>query len=143
VSGAEQPVPFASLDFVYLPSADVARDLGFYRDVLGGQILFAIERFGTRVAEVRLAPDAPRFLLAQHLAEGEAPVFIHRVGDLDRAKAELAERGLEVEATFEIPPGNCATLRTPGGQRIGIYEETRPEVYERLEARLDFEPESA
>lgn len=143
MSGAEQPVPFESLDFVYLPSADVARDLAFYRDVLGGAVVFAIERFETRVAEVRLAPDAPRFLLAQHLAEGEAPVLIHRVEDLDRAKAQLSERGLEVEATFEIPPGNCATLRSPGGQRIGIYEETRPEVYGRLEGRLDFEPDGA
>lgn len=60
--------------------------------------------------------------------EGEAPVLIHRVADLDRAKAELAGRGLEVDATFEIPPGNCATVRSPGGQRIGIYEEARPEI---------------
>ena len=33
-----------------MPSTDVARDLGYYEDVLGAEIVFAIEAFGTRVA---------------------------------------------------------------------------------------------
>jgi catechol 2,3-dioxygenase-like lactoylglutathione lyase family enzyme len=132
-------LPFISLDFVYVPSRDVARDLGFYRDVLGGEVVFAIEAFETRVAEVRLASESPHLLLAGHL-EGEAPVLVHRVRDLDATIAGLAERGFEVGARFEIPPGHCAELHTPGGQRIGIYEATRPEVYERFPGRFDFEP---
>lgn len=132
---------FESLDFLYVPSADVARDVGFFRDVLGGEVVFAIEAFGTRVAEVRVASDSPRLLLAEHM-EGEAPVLVHRVANLDRAVADLAERGLEIGAEFGIPPGPCAELRAPGGQRIGIYELTRPEVYERLAGRMDFEPTS-
>ena len=135
---AEADLPFESLDFLYVPSADVARDLAFYRDVLGGEIVFAIEAFGARVAEVRLAGDSPHLLLADHLS-GEAPVFVHRAPDLKRSLAELRARGLEVVAEFDIQPGPAAELSTPGGQRIAVYESTRPEVYERFPGRLDFE----
>src|SRR3954452_24546599 len=79
-----------SFDFLYMPSTDVARDLGYYRDVLGAEIVFAIEAFGTRVAQVKLTDGGPRLLLAGHM-EGEAPVVLHRVDDLDATVAELTE----------------------------------------------------
>ena len=130
-----------SFDFLYMPSTDVARDLGYYRDVLGGDVVFAIEAFGTRVAQVRLAEGGPQLLVAQHL-EGEAPVVLHRVDDLDATVSELKKRGAEIEAEFGFPHGPAAELRTPGGQRLAFYELTRPEADERLGGRMDFEPES-
>ncbi|MBA3737011.1 MAG: hypothetical protein H0W97_00415 [Actinobacteria bacterium] len=42
--------PFESLDFLYVPSGDVSRDLSFFSEVLGGWIVFAIDSMGTRVA---------------------------------------------------------------------------------------------
>jgi glyoxalase/bleomycin resistance protein/dioxygenase superfamily protein len=131
-----------SFDFLYMPSTDVARDLGYYRDVLGAEIVFAIEAFGTRVAQVKLTDDGPRLLLAGHL-EGEAPVVLHRVDDLEAALAELQERGARIEAEFGFPHGPAAELTTPGGQRLAFYELTRPEADERLGGRMDFEPEPA
>jgi catechol 2,3-dioxygenase-like lactoylglutathione lyase family enzyme len=128
--------PFGELDFIYMPSSDVAADLGFYEEILGGEVVFAIEAFGTRVAEVRLAPGGPRLLLASHLG-GEAPVLVHRVDDLDAALSELESRGLELELRFEIPPGPCAALRTPGGQRLALYERSR-DVDRRFRGRRDF-----
>ena len=128
---------FDSLDFVYMPSRDVARDLAFYVDVLGAEVVFAIEAFGSRVAHVKLAEGAPRLLLADHL-EGEAPILVHRVADLDAGLAALEERGAEIEARFGIPPGPCATLRSPGGQRLALYELTRPQVEEHFAGRRDF-----
>ena len=47
---------FDRLDFVYLPSDDVAADVERYTAGLGAELVFAIERFGTRVAMVRAAP---------------------------------------------------------------------------------------
>lgn len=129
-----------SFDFLYMPSSDVARDLGYYRDVLGAEIVFAIEAFGTRVAQVRLAEGGPRLLLAGHL-EGEAPVVLHRVDDLGATLADLRERGAVIEAEFGFPHGPAAELRTPGGQRLAFYELTRPEADERLAGRMDFAPE--
>jgi predicted enzyme related to lactoylglutathione lyase len=130
-----------SFDFLYMPSTDVARDLGFYRDVLGAQVVFAIEAFGTRVAQVRLSDCGPRLLLAGHL-KGEAPVVLHRVDDLEATVAELQDRGAVIDAEFGFPHGPAAELHTPGGQRLAFYELTRPEADERLEGRMDFEPES-
>jgi hypothetical protein len=130
-------LPFEGLDFLYIPSRDVPGDLAFYTDVLGGEVVFAIEAFGARVAQVRVSDGGPRLLLADHL-EGESPVLVHRVRDLDTAIEELERRGLDLEARFGIPHGPCATFHTPGGQRLALYELTRPEADERFAGRRDF-----
>jgi catechol 2,3-dioxygenase-like lactoylglutathione lyase family enzyme len=126
-----------ALDVLYVPSRDVEADLAFYRDVLGARVLFAIEAMGTRVAEIALAREGPRVILAGHLA-GEAPVLLHRVADIEQTVAELRGAGVELEHQVELPLGPCATLRTPGGQRIGVYELTRPGVESRWAGRVDF-----
>ena len=122
-----------------MPSRDVERDLGFYTDVLGAEVVFAIEAFGVRVAQVRVSGDEPRLLLADHL-EGTAPVLVYRATDLESALATLEGEGAEIEARFGIPHGPCASLRTPGGQRLAIYELTRPGADARLTGRHDFGP---
>jgi catechol 2,3-dioxygenase-like lactoylglutathione lyase family enzyme len=126
-----------ALDVLYVPSRDVEADVAFYRDVLGARVIFAIEAMGTRVAEVALAADGPRVVLAGHLG-GDAPVLLHRVSDLDETLAQLEGRGARIEHRVELPLGPCATLRTPGGQRIGFYELTRPGVDARWAGRADF-----
>jgi predicted enzyme related to lactoylglutathione lyase len=128
---------FESFDFLYMPSSDVAADLAYYADVLGGEVVFAIEAFDVRVAEVVLVEGAPHLMLADHL-EGEAPVLVHRVADLEATLVALREGGGEVEAEFEIPHGPAAAMRTPGGQRLAAYELTRPEVAARFPGRRDF-----
>jgi predicted enzyme related to lactoylglutathione lyase len=126
-----------ALDVLYVPSQDVEADVAFYRDLLGGRIIFAIEAMGTRVAEVATAPQGPRVVLADHLP-GTAPILLHRVSDLDEALAELASRGVALEGRVELPLGPCAMFRSPGGQRLGLYQLTRPEVGERFAGRADF-----
>jgi hypothetical protein len=39
---------------LYVPSGDVEADVRFYRDVLGGRVIFAIAAMATRVAEVAI-----------------------------------------------------------------------------------------
>jgi predicted enzyme related to lactoylglutathione lyase len=126
-----------ALDVLYVPSHDIEADLAFYRDVLGPRVVYAIEAMGTRVAEVAVSPLGPRLVLAAHLA-GEAPVLLHRVTDLDQTLAQLGTRGLVLESRVELPLGPCATFRTPGGQRLGLYQLTRPEVDEHFAGRADF-----
>lgn len=127
----------AALDLLYIPSRDVAADLAFYRDVLGARVVFAIEAMQTRVSEVVLGEGGPRMVLAEHLA-GEAPIMLHRVADLEATLAELAGRGLAVESRVDLPLGPCVTFRSPGGQRLGLYEVTRPGADERFSGRDDF-----
>lgn len=122
---------------MYLPSHDVAADVKHFTRGLGGELVFAIEAFGTRVAMVRLNPDPPALLLAGHL-EGDQPVLVYRVADLDRSVAELAQRGVEVAARFEIPHGPGLELVNSGPQRVARYQLTRPGRAERLEGRRDF-----
>ncbi len=128
---------FERLDFVYLPSRDVAADVAVFVDGLGAELVFAIERFETRVAMVRLSPDPPALLLAEHL-HGDRPILVHAVADLERAVVDLGERGMTVGARFEIPFGHGVEVKLPGPQRVAIYERTRPEMAERLAGRRDF-----
>ena len=128
---------FQSLDFVYMPSRDVAADMAYFTDVLGGRLIFAVEGMGTRVAMVELTEAPPRVLLAGHL-EGDQPVLVYRVADLDQAMQELVARGWHRESSFEIPHGPVCPFRTPGGHRLAIYQLARPEVGEHFEGRRDF-----
>jgi hypothetical protein len=130
--------PFEQLDFVYTPSADVAADVERFASLLGASIEFAIEAFGARVAMVRLADGPPDVLLADHL-EGERPVLVYRVADLEAAAAELRERGVDPGPELGIPHGPMHSFELRGGgHRVAIYELTRPEVPKRFAGRRDF-----
>jgi hypothetical protein len=128
---------FEQLDFLYTPSRDVAADVRFFTEVLGGRLAFAIDGMGTRVAMIELTEGPPRIMLADHL-EGERPVLVYRVTKLEDALAELEARGWQREGVLEIPSGPCCSFRTPGGHRIAVYELTRPQVVEHFAGRRDF-----
>src|SRR4051794_29345709 len=129
---------FERLDFLYVPSRDVAADLRWFTSALGAEPVFAIEAFGARVAMVRLtSAPSPAGLLADHL-DGERPVLVYRVADLDAAVAELAARGLEAGPPFGIPHGPCRAVTAPGGHRLAMYELTRPQAGAHLAGRRDF-----
>jgi hypothetical protein len=129
--------PFERLDFLYMPSRDVAAESDHFVEAFGAELVFRIEAFGARVAMVRLAPDPPELLFADHL-DGERPVLLYRVGDIDRAVAALEERDFDPGARFEIPFGPCCSFEAPGGHRVAIYEATRPQVREHFAGRRDF-----
>ena len=131
------PSLFERLDFLYTPSQDVARDLAYFSEVLGGRVVFAIDEMGTRVAMVELTEDPPRILLAGHL-EGERPILVYRVADLRGAMADLEGRGWKRGHTLEIPFGPVCSFEAPGGHRLAIYELTRPFVEEHFAGRRDF-----
>ena len=128
---------FDQLDFIYTPSSDPAADLAYFRDVLGAEVVFAVEAGEERVAAVRLDADGPLVLFAGHL-EGERPFLIYRVENLEAALDELELRGWRRDEVFEIPHGPCCTFDTPGGHRVGLYELARPGAAEHFAGRADF-----
>jgi hypothetical protein len=128
---------FEQLDFIYMPSADVSGDLRYFTDVLGARMVFAVEGMGTRVAMVELTDQPPRILLAGHL-EGERPVLVYRVADIEHAMRELAARGWQRGHQLEIPHGPVCTFASPGGHRLAVYQLTRPEAAEHFVGRRDF-----
>ncbi len=128
---------FQHLDYVYMPSRDVAADVAYFTDVLGGQLIFAIDGMGTRVAMVDLTDGPPRILLAGHL-DDDRPVLVYRVADLMAAMGELESRGWTRGNTLEIPQGPVCSFTAPGGQRLAIYELSRPGVEASFVGRRDF-----
>ena len=131
------PQMLEQLDFLYMPSRDVAGDAAWFVEMLGGRLAFAIDDGGIRVAMIELTPTPPRILLTDHL-EGERPILIYRVADLEAAARDAAARGLKPDRSIEIPPGPCRTFRGPGGHRIALYQPTRPDVIRHFEGRRDF-----
>jgi hypothetical protein len=132
-----RPAPFERLEFLYVPSADVAGDAAYFTKVLGGRLVFAVEAMGAKVAAVELTSDSPLVLLTDHL-EGERPILVYRVRRLAETLVELEAKGWARERTFEIPHGPCCSFRTPGGHRIAVYEATRPDATSHFEGRRDF-----
>jgi len=125
------------LDFIYHPSRDVAADVEWFTGVLGAELIFAVDGMGTRVAMLELGEPPPHLLLAGHL-HGETPVLVYRVADIEAAMRQLKDQGWSPESTFEIPHGPICSFTAPGGQRLAIYELTRPEVGDSFAGRRDF-----
>lgn len=130
-------LPFEQLDYLYTPSHDVAKDVLYFTEVLGGRLGFAVEGMGARVALIELTGGPPHVLLTDHL-EDDRPIYIYRVNDLKKATAGLKKRGLTNEQNLEIPMGPCSSFATPGGHRIALYELARPGVLEHFMGRKDF-----
>jgi predicted enzyme related to lactoylglutathione lyase len=128
---------FEQLDFIYQPSRNVAADLEHYSSAFGAEVVFAVERFGTRVAMVRVTPDSPGLLLAEHLA-GDQAILIFRVADLEAATVEITNRGGRIGDRFEMPYGIGAQLITPGPQRLAIYQATHADRGRSITGRRDF-----
>ena len=126
------------LDFLYVPSADVAADANYWVNVLGARLVFAVDGMGARVAMLELGSSGPRVLLTDHL-EDKRTVLIYRVDNLDRTLKELQAKGWKRGRSLEIPHGPCVSFATPGGQRVAIYQLTRPEAAKSFVGRIDFE----
>jgi hypothetical protein len=131
------PLPFEALDFVYMPSRDVATDMRYFTETLGGRLIFAVDGMGARVAMIELTDGPPRILLADHL-EGDRPILVYRVAEFDAALKALKARGWKRSRSIEIPHGPLCSFITPGGQRLAVYELARPGVEEHFAGRRDF-----
>jgi len=126
---------FQSLDFVYLPAKDFEAILRHYVEDLGGELIWRVRGMGTIVAHVRLSPDPPGLLLAEHL-EDQPPILVYRVPNLRAAVRSLKAKGVKGSA-FEIPHGPIFRFDSPGGQRLAVYQLTRPEANTMWAGRLD------
>ena len=100
------------LEYLYTPSDDVAADLRYLVDVLGGELGFAIEDGGIRVAMVTSA-RRPAILLTDHL-EGDRPIHLFAVEDLAAAAAELGRRGWQRGAVRRAAAGPGDHVPDPG-----------------------------
>ena len=127
---------FESLDFVYVPTADVDDAVRVHLAAFDGELLWKVRGMDTTVACVRVAARGPSILLSGHL-EGRAPILVYRVASYADALAQLRAAGVHDVRELEIPQGPCASVELPDGQRVAVYELTRPGVVERFDGRID------
>src|SRR4051794_35849964 len=128
---------FESLDYIYMPSHDVAADMKWFVETLGAKVVFAIDGMGARVAMLKLGRSKPPVLLTDHL-ESEMPVLVYRVDDVEEARQELRKRGWKKGRMLELPMGTALSFTAPGGQRIAFFELSRPDVEKHFRGRHDF-----
>ncbi|MCA1814444.1 MAG: VOC family protein [Halobacteriales archaeon] len=121
-------LPFGELRYLYVGTEDTKRDLAYYRDVLGAEVVFDLEAFGAKVAAVRLTPQGPLWLLADHREAGSVlPCFA--VPDLDKTVKAFRKRGWKEKAgPIEIPDGPCILFEDPSGNELAVYGNVRPDV---------------
>jgi catechol 2,3-dioxygenase-like lactoylglutathione lyase family enzyme len=121
---------------VAVKTTDLDRDIAFYRDSLGGEVIDRAEGNGGRADEVTYAAlsvaDKRVYLFetapyeAGGLVEELPPGFLHFgyvVDDVDAAAAELAADGIPfVMEPTNFGPLRVAFCRSPGGTRIELLE---------------------
>ena len=127
---------FLSLDFIYVPTADVDAAAAAYVDVLGARLEWKVRGMGTVVACLRLAETGPAILLSGHL-HGERPILVYRVESYQATLHGLLRRGVKDIRELEIPHGPCASFRLEGGLRYAIYELVRPGAADHFAGRMD------
>ena len=128
---------FESLDYIYMPSHDVAADMKWFVDTLGANVVFAIDGMGARVAMLKLGRSKPPILLTDHL-DSDMPVLVYRVPDVNVARDELRKQGWKKGRMLELPMGTALSFTAPGGQRIALFELSRPFVEKSFRGRRDF-----
>ena len=127
---------FMSLDFVYVPTADVDQAADSAVEVLGAELVWKIRAMGTTVACLRVTEAGPAILLSGHL-EGEAPILVYRVADYGTTVARLRKAGATDVRELEIPHGPCASFRMGESQRFAVYELVRPGIDAHFAGRID------
>jgi hypothetical protein len=133
-AACEDPV-FRSLDFIYVPTDDVDAVARDYAEQLGAEIVWKVRGMSTVVACLRVSGDGPSILLSGHL-EGPTPILIYRVDDHNATVATIRNAGIAVHE-LEIPHGPCAAFTAPGGQRLAVYQLTRPGADAHFTGRFD------
>ncbi len=120
------PDALGTLVYLYVGTDDVDRDRAFYVDALGAEAVWRFRAFDTDVAAVRLGPEVPLILLAEHRSAPSC-LPIWSVPDLDAAVARLAASSFVTHGvTAGTPDGPVHVLRDPSGNEIGLLQQDRP-----------------
>ena len=82
---------FGSLDYIYMPAADVDGETQRYVQALGAELVWKVRGMGTTVACLRLDEPGPAILLSGHL-RGASAILVYRVPDYAATLASCASR---------------------------------------------------
>ena len=126
---------FGSLDYIYLPPADVDGEILRYVETIGAELVWKVRAMGTTVACLGVGEPGPAILLSGHL-QGTNPILVYQVRHYANAIAQLRDRNVTVHE-LEIPQGPCATFTIGRGQPYAVYQLTRPGAVHQFDGRID------
>ena len=126
---------FGSLDYIYIPTADVDGEVLRYVETMGAELVWKVRAMGTTVACLRVGEPGPAILLSGHL-QGTNPILVYQVQDYADAIAQLRHRNVTVHE-LEIPHGRCVTFTMGMGQRYAVYQLMRPGAIHQFDGRID------
>jgi predicted enzyme related to lactoylglutathione lyase len=128
--------PLGKLAYLYIGTSDFDRDVAYYRDVLGAELVWAFNAFDAKVAALRVC-DGPLFLLADHRpAPSCMPILA--VENLEATAEALKRRGWKSDGDrFDLPNGPCYKFTDPSGNPLAIIENDRPDAMERSYADME------
>ena len=126
---------FGSLDYIYLPAADVDDEVVRYVETAGAELVWKVRAMGTTVACLRIGESGPAILLSGHL-QGTSPILVYQVQDYVGMVAQLRQRNVTLRE-LEIPHGPCATFTMGTGQRYAVYQLVRPGAVHQFDGRID------
>ena len=126
---------FGSLDYIYVPAADVDGEVVRYAETMGAELVWKVRAMGTTVACLRVGEPGPAILLSGHL-QGTSPILVYQVQDYVGMVAQLRQRNVTLRE-LEIPHGPCATFTMGTGQRYAVYQLVRPGAVHQFDGRID------
>lgn len=130
------PLPFLRLEYFYLGSADFDRDLKYYTEVLGAQLLWAFDKSDAKVAGLRLAAGPPLLLASHRPAPSCQPIY--SVASLETTAKALKERGWKPAGdAVETPNGPAQFFADPSGNQIAFLQNDQPTAMETAYADKD------
>ncbi len=84
---------FGSLDYIYIPTADVDGEVLRYVEKWGAELAWKVRAMGTTVACLRAGEPGPAILLSGHL-QGTNPILVYQVQDYADTIAQLRHRNV-------------------------------------------------
>ena len=111
------------LEFLLIPTKDLATSLAFYRDRLGFSELW---REGDSTAAISLAGSDTQIMLDSTDPDAAVgPIFV--VDSVEKFHAELPGNLAVVDEPAEIPGGFMATYRESGGTTFYVLDQSTEE----------------
>lgn len=108
---------FGSLDYIYIPAADVDGETQRYVQTLGAEVIWKVRSMGTTVACLRLGEPGPAILLSGHLPGRKRDLGVPGAGSRGhgraaaRTKRRCAGTGDTAGPVRDVHDGKGAAVR--------------------------------
>jgi catechol 2,3-dioxygenase-like lactoylglutathione lyase family enzyme len=125
----DDPFPFGPLVYLYMGCVDTAKELAFYDEALGADLVWRFQAFDADVAAVRIGTGpGPLVVLADHRPVPSC-LPIYAVRSLEACATWLQATGWSSTAKrVGVPDGPCIVLQDRSGNELALLQQDRPDA---------------